>query len=138
LFNNNNSFLMRSIVIESKFRPMTNSFLPLGDRKLIKTNYRSVNLLIVIFLWAGSANLSCFLFKTVSFVSNISHQFPSAHLQVLSTSSPTKCCHLGKWKPCKWRWYRSQGSKQPLVESLLVYHTLVDAHVKLDTTYHFP
>jgi len=64
LFNNNNSFLMRSIVIESKFRPMTNSFLPLGDRKLIKTNYRCVNLLIVIFLWAGSANLSCFLFKT--------------------------------------------------------------------------
>ena len=40
---------MRPMVIESKFRPMTNSFLPLGDRRLIKTNYGSVNLLIVMF-----------------------------------------------------------------------------------------
>lgn len=55
---------MNPIVIESKFRPMTNSFLPLGDRMLIKTDYGSVNSLIAMFLWAGSTNLSCFLFKT--------------------------------------------------------------------------
>lgn len=41
---------MRPIVIESKFRPMTNSFLPLGDRILIKTDYGSVNSLIAMFL----------------------------------------------------------------------------------------
>ena len=46
---------MRSIVIESKFRPMTNSFLPLGDRRLIKTNYGSVNLLTVIFFYEQEA-----------------------------------------------------------------------------------
>lgn len=55
---------MKPIVIESKFRPMTNSFLPLGDRTLIKTDYRSVNSLIAMFLWAGSTDLSCFLSKT--------------------------------------------------------------------------
>lgn len=64
LFKNNNSFLMKAIVAESKFRAVTNSFLPLGDEMLIKTDYGPVNSLMVLFLWAGSTNLSCFPFKT--------------------------------------------------------------------------
>lgn len=55
---------MKAIVIENKFRPMTNSFLPLGGRMMIKTDYSPVNSLRVVFLWAGSTSLSCFLFKT--------------------------------------------------------------------------
>lgn len=55
---------MKAIVIENKFRPMTNSFLPLGGRMMIKTDYSPVNSLRVVFLWAGSIGLSCFLFKT--------------------------------------------------------------------------
>lgn len=42
------SFLMRPNVTESKFRPMTNSFLPVGGKMLIKTNYGSVNCLIAM------------------------------------------------------------------------------------------
>lgn len=64
LFKNNNSFLMKAIVAESKFRAVTNSFLPLGDEMPIKTDYGPVNSLMVLFLWAGSTNLSCFPFKT--------------------------------------------------------------------------
>lgn len=64
LFKNNNSFLMKAIVAESKFRAVTNSFLPLGDKMPIKTDYSPVNFLMVLFLWAGSTNLSCFPFKT--------------------------------------------------------------------------
>lgn len=64
LFENNNSFLMKAIVAESKFRAMTNSFLPLGDGTLIKTDYSPVNSLMALFLWAGSTDLSCFPFKT--------------------------------------------------------------------------
>lgn len=55
---------MKAIVMACKFRPMTNSFLPLGGRMMIKTDYSSVNSLRVVFLWAGSTSLSCLLFKT--------------------------------------------------------------------------
>lgn len=41
---------------------MTVSFL--WDRMLIKTDDGTVNSLIAMFLWTGSANLSCFLLKT--------------------------------------------------------------------------
>lgn len=64
LFKNNNGFLMKAIVAPSKFRAVTNSFLPLGDEMPIKTDYGPVNSLMVLFLWAGSTNLSCFPFKT--------------------------------------------------------------------------
>lgn len=64
LFKNNNSFLMKAIVVESKFRAMTNSFLPLGDGMLIKTDDGPVNSLMALFLWSGSTDLSCFPFKT--------------------------------------------------------------------------
>lgn len=64
LFENNNSFLMKAIVADSKFRAMTNSFLPLGHGTLIKTDYSPVNSLMALFLWVGSTDLSCFPFKT--------------------------------------------------------------------------